>query len=339
MTNQEPPSKPKLQVNLVVVGPLFCNCVIVSDPVSKEILDSLIFLHDHPIPLEKQTLRTNPPQAIIVDPGGDAASILHAVDLLNVSVKSLYHTHAHLDHCLASRRIKRETGAKVYVHREDLFLWERVEEQAKYIGVRIGPEDVPDTPDGLLSGNEDLYLGGEVVGKVIHTPGHSPGSICFYFFDHVVCTGDTLFRDSVGRFDLWRSSFPDLKRSIQTKLYSLPASLPVIPGHGPSTTIGREREVNQFIRGDEDSVGTAVTGDGGSEEEEEEEDEDDDGLEDDDGIEDVLDDIEAVKSRAGETFGVGRLLTSRRQWERIPTVGLGGCACCLAVTAHQHARI
>ncbi|KAJ3208125.1 hypothetical protein HDU67_007006 [Dinochytrium kinnereticum] len=268
-----------LTITVLVVGPLQCNCIIISDLKAKE--------------------------AIIVDPGGDPKTILNSLELLNVSVKGLYHSHAHLDHCLATTRIKAETGAKVHVHKEDLYLWQHSEEQARYIGVRMAPEDVPSEPDVLLSGDEDICLGGQVVGRVMHTPGHSPGSVSFYIFDHVVCTGDTLFRDSVGRFDLWRSSFTSLKSSIKKKLYTLPPSTPVIPGHGPHTTIERERESNQFIRAvDDEYMPSAVTDEGMHEEdegvvgeEEEEEDEEDN----DDGIEDVYDDDDYLEGRSSGT--------------------------------------
>ncbi|KAJ3108353.1 hypothetical protein HDU97_001478 [Phlyctochytrium planicorne] len=301
----------RFDVTVIVVGPLSCNCVIISDSKSKE--------------------------AIIVDPGGDAKIILNSIELLNVSVKAIYHSHAHLDHCLATRRIKAETGASVHVHREDLFLWEHVEEQAKYIGLRLPKDNIPEPPDVLLAGNEEIVLGGEIIGKVIHTPGHSPGSSCYHIYDHVVCTGDTLFRDSVGRFDLWRSDYNSLKSSIQKKLYSLPSDLPVIPGHGPSTSIGRERESNQFIRAIDDSLSSLsqdsdilpIRRDDHDEEEgaeaDEEGEDDGDEYDDDEDIEIVVDDEEAMEGKP--------------EREARPQFASGGCRCCSGLVGFRTARM
>jgi hydroxyacylglutathione hydrolase len=160
--------------------------------------------------------------AAIIDPGGHPEAILAEVAEMGVTVKLVLHTHAHFDHLLGTTKVVAATGAEVLLHRAD-----------------------------GLDGGETLALG-ELEVQVLHTPGHTPGSVGFYFPSPspLLLAGDTLFADSVGRTDLPGGSFADLERSIRQKLYVLPGETRVIPGHGPATTIGHEREHNPFVRAD-----------------------------------------------------------------------------------------
>ena len=133
------------------VGPLMCNCSIIGDPLTKK--------------------------AILVDPGGDAKKIINRVQELNLQIKDIIHTHAHLDHFLASAKIKELTGANLALHKDDLFLWNSLEDQCKMFGVPY-EESVP--PDKFLEHDEEIIIDC-ISGKAIHTPGHTPGSMCFLF--------------------------------------------------------------------------------------------------------------------------------------------------------------
>ncbi|KNC98902.1 uncharacterized protein SPPG_05867 [Spizellomyces punctatus DAOM BR117] len=210
-------------VSVNVVGPLDCNCVIVGN---------------------KQT-----GEAVVVDPGGDVQLILDEAERMNVQIKKIYHTHAHFDHFLATAQLQSATGATTHLHQQDQFLWERLEDQCRLIGLILSSDQIPSPPDTLLLGQEPITLGTTQIGTVLHTPGHSPGSSSYYFPElGIVCTGDTLFRDSIGRTDLWKASFTTLQESVLSKLYTLPDDVKVIPGHGPATTVGREKKYNMFVR-------------------------------------------------------------------------------------------
>ena len=199
------------------VGPLQCNCSVIADKTSKK--------------------------AMIVDPGGDADKILRLIAHHELSVVAIIHTHAHLDHILAAGDIKQATGAPIYLHREDKFLWDILESQCAMIGIPYKP--VPD-PDYFLRDDQDLACCG---GIAIHTPGHSPGSMSFWFERYqTLVAGDTLFQGSVGRTDLWGGSFDTIKTSIIQRLYSLDDEALVVTGHGPSTRIGIEKANNNFVR-------------------------------------------------------------------------------------------
>jgi hydroxyacylglutathione hydrolase len=203
------------------VPPLGCNCSILGDPVTK--------------------------QAIVVDPGGAHEHILKQVHDLDLTVVSVLHTHAHFDHFLASGEIKNATGAVLCLHPADRPLWDLLEVQCRMFGVPYVP--VP-SPEYWLQNDEKIVLGGQA-GIALHTPGHSPGSMCFLFENEkLVLAGDTLFRGGIGRTDLWGGDFAAIERSIREQLYTLPEDTHVITGHGPETEIGFEREYNPFIRCD-----------------------------------------------------------------------------------------
>jgi glyoxylase-like metal-dependent hydrolase (beta-lactamase superfamily II) len=209
-------SQPQLIRRTFPVGPLQCNCTIIGDPVSKK--------------------------AIVVDPGGDAKKILAVIEELGLKVVSIIHTHAHLDHILAAGEIKKATGASLCLHKEDLFLWEALEEQCRVFGV---PYQAIPGPDEWLKDEADL---GCADGVAIHTPGHTPGSMSFWFEDYkLLIAGDTLFKRSIGRTDLWGGDMGTLLKSIKQRLMTLDEEATVVTGHGPETSIGEERRSNPFI--------------------------------------------------------------------------------------------
>lgn len=202
------------------VPPLGCNCSIIGDPVTK--------------------------RGIVVDPGGAHEQILREVQALGLSVVSILHTHAHLDHFLASGEMKKATGATLCLHRDDARLWDMLEVQCRLFGVPYRP--VP-PPDYWIQDEEKLIIGG-LEAVALHTPGHTPGSMCFYFkHDGLLLSGDTLFRGSIGRTDLWGGDYEAIERSIRERLYALNETTLVITGHGPDTQIGFERENNAFVKG------------------------------------------------------------------------------------------
>ena len=202
------------------VPPLGCNCSIIGDPATR--------------------------QALVVDPGGAHERILQEVTSLGLQVTRILHTHAHFDHFLASGLLQQATGASLCLHPMDRALWEILEEQCDAFGVPYTP--VP-LPDYWLKDEEALSVGGVGL-AALHTPGHTPGSMSFYVpLGNFVLAGDTLFRGSVGRTDLWGGDFDALERSIRERLYALEDRTVVVTGHGPETTIGDERLRNGFVRG------------------------------------------------------------------------------------------
>lgn len=201
------------------VPPLGCNCSIIGDPVSK--------------------------QAIVVDPGGAPERILREVRELGLTVTKILHTHAHFDHFLASGEMKKATGAVLCLHQDDLELWDMLDVQCRAFGV---PYTAVPPPDHWIRDEEKVSVG-QVTAIALHTPGHTPGSMSFHLpADGIVLAGDTLFRGSIGRTDLWGGDFDAIERSIRDRLYTLDDSTLVVTGHGPETEIGWEKESNQFVR-------------------------------------------------------------------------------------------
>ena len=202
------------------VAPLSCNCSVIGDPVTRT--------------------------AIVVDPGGDHDLILATLHELNLTVSLILHTHAHFDHFLASGEMHKATGAALCLHKADEALWDNLELQCQLFGVPYTP--VP-PPNQWIEDGEKFSLG-NLSGIVVHTPGHTPGSLCFHFdSEKLLIAGDTLFRQSIGRTDLWGGDAGAIERSIKQRLYVLDEATRVITGHGPETTIGFELRNNQFIRG------------------------------------------------------------------------------------------
>lgn len=201
------------------VPPLGCNCSIVGDPITK--------------------------QAIVVDPGGAHERILQEVRQLGLTVTCILHTHAHFDHFLASGEIKKATGATICLHRDDLELWNNLELQCRMFGVPYAP--VP-APEYWLKDDEKVLVG-QLSVIALHTPGHTPGSMSFHLpHNQLVLAGDTLFRGSIGRTDLWGGDFDAIEQSIRERLYTLDDATAVVTGHGPETEIGWEKASNQFVR-------------------------------------------------------------------------------------------
>ncbi len=199
------------------VGPLQCNCTIIGDTLTGK--------------------------AVIIDPGGDPELIMTRLNALQLTVVALIHTHAHLDHFLASGEMKKQTGAPIHLHKSDKFLWDNLETQCKLFSVPYQP--VPD-PDFWLNDDEQLPC---CQGVSLHTPGHTPGSMSFWFEkEKLLIAGDTLFRRSIGRTDLWGGDYKTIEKSIRQRLYTLDEEAVVVTGHGPDTTIGEEMRENRIIR-------------------------------------------------------------------------------------------
>ncbi len=219
-TDMADASKSGLVVKTFPVGPLQCNCTILGDVESGK--------------------------AIVVDPGGDADKILAELQRMGLSdIVQIIHTHAHFDHFLASGEMKKSTGAPLALHKEDKFLWDHLEEQCARYGISYQP--VP-APDHWLDHEEELCVNC-LKGKALHTPGHTPGSMSFLFEEqNLLIAGDTLFRGSIGRTDLWGGDYQAIERSIKEHLYTLDENTQVVTGHGPATSIGYEIRNNPFVR-------------------------------------------------------------------------------------------
>jgi hydroxyacylglutathione hydrolase len=242
---------------IIPVGFLQCNCSIVGDPVTRE--------------------------AIVIDPGDEIHRILAALAKHRLTVKAILSTHAHIDHVGGLKKLHDATGAPVLMNEDDLEMYRSLDLQAQFLGV--APPPVANV-DSLL-GEGDTVRWGNYQARVLHTPGHSPGSISLYLPSsigagahagegnrvvppgsatveeserssaahqkHVAApvpwlfAGDTLFAGSIGRTDLWGGSYPEIIRSIRLKLLALPEDTIVFPGHGPSTTLAVERESNPFL--------------------------------------------------------------------------------------------
>ena len=181
----------------------------------------------------------------IVDPGEEAGLILHKVAETGTKPVAIWLTHAHLDHVLGVARVSAETGAPVWLHPADRPLYDAVPEQAAWFGLAA--------PPGLPAPDRDMVHGAELaVGElrfaVRHTPGHSPGSVCL-IGSGIAFSGDVLFAGSIGRTDLPGGDFETLIGSIERELLPLPDDTILYSGHGPESTIGRERRTNPFLTG------------------------------------------------------------------------------------------
>ncbi len=197
------------------VGPYASNCYIVGAELTRE--------------------------GIIVDPGAEADRILGSVKQLKLDIKIIVLTHCHVDHVNALSKVKEATGAQVAIHTDDARFLQKP--PANFFG--LSKEAV--TPDRLLKGGDSIDFG-DMHFLVLHTPGHSRGSICLLGHG-VVLSGDTLFNYGIGRYDLPGGSYEQLMDSIHTKLMVLPGNTIVYPGHGPDSTIAAERDANPFLNG------------------------------------------------------------------------------------------
>jgi glyoxylase-like metal-dependent hydrolase (beta-lactamase superfamily II) len=200
------------------VGPLQCNCSILYDEVA----------HD----------------ATVVDPGADLARISGFLTAKGLKLRQIVVTHGHLDHIAGAKLLSEQTGAPVIYHQADLAQLAWMEQQAHWMGVPV-PKVAP--PDASAEEGTKIIVG-DATGTVLHTPGHTEGSISLFFPEsHLVLAGDTLFREGIGRTDLPGGDSVRILQSIREKLFPLPAETLVVPGHGSVTTIGHEMESNPFL--------------------------------------------------------------------------------------------
>ncbi len=238
----------------IPVGILQCNCSIIGDPATRE--------------------------ALVVDPGDEVTRILDLIGRHRLTVKAIVSTHAHIDHVGGLSKLHQYTGAPVLMHRDDLPLYQAMDMQASFLG--IVPPDLTEVDQLLKEG--DVLRWGSFEAQVIHTPGHTPGSVSLYlphdagrvsaidknrktaatddtgdvpvpdesektgFQLPQLFSGDTLFAGSIGRTDLWGGSMEQIMDSLRSKLMHLPDETIVHPGHGPGTTIGQERQWNPFLQ-------------------------------------------------------------------------------------------
>lgn len=204
------------------VGPLACNCTILGDERSGE--------------------------AIVVDGGDGVQEVVRRLNAHKLRARYLVHTHAHIDHIGDLGALREQTGGRGLLHPADLPLYQALAIQASWIGLTEPPRIV--NLDGDLADGDEIAAGTLRV-RVLHTPGHTPGSVCFALEDNTkitVLSGDTLFAGSIGRWDLGGTSMEDIVASIHRKLLDFPDDTAVIPGHGPFTTIGIERNSNPYLQ-------------------------------------------------------------------------------------------
>ncbi|SDF10950.1 MBL fold metallo-hydrolase [Sporolituus thermophilus] len=181
--------------------------------------------------------------AAVIDPGGNAEEILAVINGENLKVECIINTHGHADHIQANAKIKQATCAPIFIHRDDADMLTSIHRNlSAFIGGGIKCEPA----DRLLQDGDIIHVG-EIMLTVIHTPGHTPGGICLLAND-VLLSGDTLFAESIGRTDFPGGSYRQLIHSIKEKLMVLDDNVRVLPGHGPETTIGWERQHNPFIQ-------------------------------------------------------------------------------------------
>jgi glyoxylase-like metal-dependent hydrolase (beta-lactamase superfamily II) len=201
------------------VGPLQCNCSVIGDEKTHE--------------------------AMVIDPGDQIEGILEILRQEKLTLKQIVITHAHIDHVGGAMKLKAATGAPILMNQNDHALLKMLDVQAAWVGMRP-PGDVQ--VDEAIGQGSVLKIG-DISSNVIHTPGHTEGSICVYFPEEKkLIAGDTLFAGGIGRTDLPGGSMDKIMRSLHTQVLALPDETKVIPGHGPSTTIGEERETNPFLQ-------------------------------------------------------------------------------------------
>lgn len=203
----------------LAVGPLQCNCYVIGNERTQD--------------------------AIVIDPGDEPDRILAVINSRGLRVAAILHTHAHFDHVGATAPLCEATGAAVWFHEGDRFLYEHLAMQAELFGL---PAPRAASVSQWGRGGE-VFGAGDVSARAIHTPGHTPGSVCFAVDDQRwLFSGDTLFCGGIGRTDLWGGSYEQIIVSIRERLLALPDETVVYPGHGPKSTIGHERRANPFVQ-------------------------------------------------------------------------------------------
>jgi len=213
--------KPKqILIEHLIVGPFQSNCWILA------------------------CKKTN--EAVIIDPGEEAERILKRVENHNLDLRYIIHTHGHLDHVAATATIQKKTNAELLMHEADKMLIENLAVQAASFG--ISAPQIPVIDRYIREGDKISF--GEQVLSVIETPGHSPGGICLKLDgdEKIIFVGDTIFAESIGRTDLWEASYQQLIKSIREKLLILEDDFAIYPGHGPTTTINKEKRYNPFLQ-------------------------------------------------------------------------------------------
>ena len=203
---------------ILPVGPLQCNCSIIGDEASRE--------------------------AMVIDPGDDIEDVLALIRQHNLHVKQIVITHAHIDHVGGAMKLRAATGAPILLNQNDYALLKMLDVQATWIGMPApGKVEI----DRSITTGESVAAGSHTA-EILHTPGHTEGSICLYFpAEKKLIAGDTLFAGSIGRTDLPGGSTQKIMRSLHDTVLALPDETVVVPGHGELTTIGAERESNPFL--------------------------------------------------------------------------------------------
>lgn len=182
----------------------------------------------------------------IIDAGGDPEGLLGLAGENDLEIAQILQTHAHIDHVAAIPEIKEATGAPILLHPDDMMLWQAAPQQGQMFGIPVGPLPAPDQE---LADGQTIAVG-NLRAEVMLLPGHSPGSVGFYFAEQsVIFSGDVLFAGSIGRVDLPGSDMNQMKASLE-RISALPDDTRVLSGHGPATSIGREKQLNPFLRQD-----------------------------------------------------------------------------------------